>query len=98
MPKQKREEHPLYKRKWTVHEKGVWEMFLAPKFGQDEEGYWSGYCPMHDEQCQSPGSAGFNFERGLWRCHRPSGSCLAPKRYGSTSNLFNWIEKNLLGY
>jgi hypothetical protein len=98
MPKTQREVHPVYKRNWTAHEKEVWEMFLAPKYGQEEDGFWAGHCPMHDPECQSPGSAGFNFDKGSWRCNRQSGSCLAPKKQGSTSNLLTWIEKNLLGY
>lgn len=93
----RREVHPVYKTKWTAEERDFWEVWLVPKLGCDEDGYWFGHCPMHDAGRQDRGSAGFNFTNGSWRCNRIGpDNCLHPKKGGSVANLEKYINQNLL--
>jgi hypothetical protein len=47
----------------------LWIRYLIASDGVDADGWWLGYCPLHDER-HAPGSATaeFNFGRNYFRC------------------------------
>jgi len=55
-----------------------WERWLDPRMGPDEQGWWWGWCPLHDDDGRTRRrnhSAQFHFHRGSLRCLRENTEC-----------------------
>lgn len=70
-----------------------WELVMEAD-GVDQDGYWLGWCPVHDEK-QDPdlASAQFNFRKGVMRCLGEP-SCHQGKRVMSLTNLTVLMMRN----
>lgn len=60
MPKRSNEER-------VEHRISVWSSWLDRSV-EAVNGWWTGFCPLHDSKREEPGSAEFNFTNGTFRC------------------------------
>lgn len=50
-------------------QRGLWWGLVMPLDGVDQDGYWLGWCPLHDhEKDEDVATAQFNFRKGVMRC------------------------------
>lgn len=51
-------------------QKNLWWSFVIEEDGTDTEGYWHGWCPIHDnEHDKEVPTALFNFLKGVMKCN-----------------------------
>jgi hypothetical protein len=68
-------------------QKGLWWHLVMPDDGVDQDGYWLGWCPIHDsEKDEDTATAQFNFRKGVMRCLGEP-SCHPDKRVMSLMNV-----------
>lgn len=69
----------------------VWMRYVMKELGTDVDGWWMGWCPLHDKaRVENRSTAQFNFLRGVMRCEPAQlqqDSCHAPKRALSFQNV-----------
>lgn len=54
----------------TILQKGLWWDSIIETDGTDTEGYWHGWCPLHDnERDLGKPTALFNFLKGVMKCN-----------------------------
>ena len=64
------------------HRMAVWGKWISKEIAP-VNGWWSGWCPLHDHKRQELGSAEFNFLNGTYhctntpRCHHRGGMSLS---------------------
>jgi hypothetical protein len=69
-------------------QKNLWWGLVIEKDGTDGEGYWHGWCPLHDNtQDPETPTALFNFLRGVMKCNGEP-SCHPGQRAISLQNVF----------
>ena len=82
------EAHPNILPRWLpsppVYD--IWKDWVCWSLGAGDSGDMLGFCPLHDADRQSEGSAEFNFLKGIMRCQGDP-SCIAPKRAMSLANV-----------
>lgn len=68
-------------------QRAQWWQYVMEADGIDEQGYWLGHCPVHDE-VKDPelASAQFNFRKGVMRCLGEP-SCHEGRRVISLTNV-----------
>lgn len=74
----------------TERQKTDWWRFILPDAGTDPQGWWLGWCPLHDkQQLADQATASFNFDRDAFRCtaESPCHEVVQGKRGMSLTNL-----------
>ena len=73
----------------TPHQEKTWKSFVDLTGAPTEDGWWMGWCPLHDKGPHEPGdtpSAHFHFWKGIMRCLADD-PCTAPRRTMSLHNV-----------
>lgn len=71
----------------TKRQAEVWLKYIITESGTDEQGWWLGWCPLHDkERTPATATARYHFPLGSYRCLADS-PCHAPKKAMSLQNL-----------
>lgn len=53
----------------TEHQKNLWWRLIIEEDGTSVDGYWHGWCPLHDNnQDREVTTALFNFLKGVMKC------------------------------
>lgn len=77
----------------TPTQREMWWGLVMEADGVDQDGYWLGWCPVHDSvRDVELASAQFNFRKGVMRCLREP-PCHEGKRVISLTNLTIMIMK-----
>lgn len=71
----------------------MWWRYVMEADGIDQDGYWLGHCPIHDEvKDPEVASAQFNFRKGVMRCLGVE-PCHGEKRCMSLTNVTIMLMK-----
>jgi hypothetical protein len=71
----------------TERQKTDWWRFVLPGGGVDAQGWWLGWCPIHDtQQLADQATGAINFDRDAFRCTTEP-CCHDGKRGMSLTNL-----------
>lgn len=71
----------------SAYQEGLWGSSIIAEDGTDQNGYWHGWCPIHDEvKDAGKPTAMFNFESGVMVCNGEP-SCHEGKRAISLTNV-----------
>lgn len=73
----------------------IWEVWFngskPPVLQSATEGWWTGWCPLHDHEHKGKPSAMFNFRYGSYKCLRAD-PCHAPKKGMTLVNLARQMD------
>jgi hypothetical protein len=89
--------HPGIDRKLlpSKAQMAIWEVWFdidtAPVLQSATEGWWQGWCPLHDQEHEGKPSAMFNFRYGSYKCLQAE-PCHAPKKGMTLVNLARQME------
>lgn len=85
--------HPNVLPRWlpAPYAYAHWAEYIMWDDGCDDVGNFLGFCPMHDADKKTEGSAEFNFHKGIIRCQGDP-CCHAPKRAMSLVNVLARLQ------
>lgn len=78
-------------------QKELWWYWIKPRSKPNADGWWKGYCPLHDKDRRSKkASASFQFDHGVMQCHGIT-SCHEGKRVMSLTNVMIKMNRSADG-